>query len=146
MPSTIALDQSSIEPGEGVLFAQSEFEDVKRLLLESSDSSVIVTSETTLPFSVDPSVETVRSSIENYMTLFRKSVVRVVHQPYQSKRRDENGRHAEQALLHQLIVFLCLGDLYLREKIDGYQDRELLSFSDKLCHFVCDLLCERRRR
>jgi hypothetical protein len=49
MPSTTALDQSSIELGEGVLLAQSEFEDVKRLFLESSDSSVIVTSETTLP-------------------------------------------------------------------------------------------------
>jgi hypothetical protein len=62
MPSTTALDQSSIEPGEGVLFAQSEFEDVKRLFLESSDFSDIMTSETTFSFSVDPSVE-VRSGV-----------------------------------------------------------------------------------
>ncbi len=57
MPSTTALDQSSIEFEEGVLFAQSEFEDVKRLFLELSDSSVIVTSEATFPLSVGPSVE-----------------------------------------------------------------------------------------
>jgi hypothetical protein len=29
------------------------------------------------------------------------------------------------------------------EKVNGYQDRELLYLSDKLCHLVCDLLRER---
>ncbi len=53
------------------------------------------------------------------MTLSWEPIVGVVHQPYQGKRRDENGGHAEQALLDQLVVFLRLGDLYLREKVNG---------------------------
>jgi hypothetical protein len=83
------------------------------------------------------------SSIGNYVTLFRKLIVGVVHQPHQSKRCDENSGHAQQALLHQLIVLLCLSDFYLREEVNGHQDRKLLSFSDKLRHFVRDLLRER---
>jgi hypothetical protein len=47
-------------------------------------------------------------------------------------------------LLNQLVVFFRLGDPYLREEVNGYQDRKLLSLSDKLCHLVCDLLRERR--
>ena len=31
-----------------------------------------------------------------------------------------------------LVILLRLGDLYLREEIYGHEDRELLSFSDKL--------------
>ncbi len=54
------------------------------------------------------------------MALFRKPIVGVVNQPYQSKMRDENGGHAQKALLHQLVVFLCLGDFYLRDKVYGY--------------------------
>ena len=38
---------------------------------------------------------TCRCSIEDHMTLLWKTIVGVVHQPYQGKRCDEDGRHAE---------------------------------------------------
>ncbi len=46
---------------------------------------------------------------------------------------------------HYLVVFLRLGDLYLREEVYSHKDRKLLSFSDKLRHLVSDLLRERCR-
>jgi hypothetical protein len=54
------------------------------------------------------------SSIEDYVTLFRRLIVGVAHEPYQGKRCEENSGHAQQALLHPLIVLLCLGEFYLR--------------------------------
>ncbi len=47
-------------------------------------------------------------------------------------------------MLYYLVILLRLGDFYLREEVDGYYDREILSFSDKLCHLAGDLLRERR--
>jgi hypothetical protein len=48
-------------------------------------------------------------------------------------------------LSHYLVVFLRLGDLYLREEVYSHKDRELLSFSDKLRHLVSDLFRGRYR-
>jgi hypothetical protein len=79
------------------------------------------------------------------MTLFWELIIGVVHQPYQSKGCDKNGGHAQQSLSHYFVVLLCLGDLYLREQVHGYEDRELFPFSDKLCHLVRDLFRERCR-
>jgi hypothetical protein len=79
------------------------------------------------------------------MTLFWELIIGVAHQPYQSKGCDKNGRHAQQSLSHYFIALLCLGDLYLREKVYRHKDCKLLSFSDKLCHLVRYLLRERRR-
>ena len=58
MPTTTALDQSSIEFSEKGLFGQSDFEDVKRLFSGCSGFSVISTSEPTFHISDDLSVET----------------------------------------------------------------------------------------
>ncbi len=79
------------------------------------------------------------------MTLFWELIIGVVHQPYQSKELDKDGRHAHQSLSHCFIVLLCLGDLYLREQVHGYENRELFFFSDKLCHLVRDFFRERCR-
>ncbi len=58
MPSTTALDQSSLEFSEKGLFVQTELEEVKRLFVGSSGFSVMPTSEPTFPISDAASVET----------------------------------------------------------------------------------------
>ena len=58
MPSTTALNQSSLEFSEKGLFDQSEFNDVKRLFSGCSGFSVISTSEPAFPVSDDLSAET----------------------------------------------------------------------------------------
>ncbi len=57
VPCTTALDQSSLEFSERILLDQSEFEDVKRLYLGWSGSSVISTSEPVFPPPVNASVK-----------------------------------------------------------------------------------------
>jgi hypothetical protein len=66
------------------------------------------------------------------MTLFRELIIGMIYQPHQSERCDKDGGHAQQSLSHYLVVFLRLGDLNLREEVYGHENRELLSFSDKL--------------
>ena len=58
IPSTTALDQSSLEFCGKSLFDQSELEDVKRLFLGWSGFSVISTSKPVPPFSVVASFKT----------------------------------------------------------------------------------------
>jgi hypothetical protein len=66
------------------------------------------------------------------MTLFRELIIGMIYQSHQSERCDKDGGHAQQGLSHFLVVFLRLDDFYLREEVYGHEDRELLSFSDKL--------------
>ena len=59
-------------------------------------------------------------SIKDHVTLLRKLIVGVVHQPGQGEGCDQDGGHAQQALLYHLVILLRLGDFYLREEVDGY--------------------------
>ena len=92
----------------------------------------MTTSEPTFPISDDASVKT-RSLVRKEP---RDLVSGVGNRDDLSATPErgcnKDGGHAQQSLFHYLVVFLRLGDLYLREKVYGHEDRELLSFSDKL--------------
>ena len=65
---------------------------------------------------------------------------------YTVPHQGNHGGHAQQSLSHYLVVFLRLGDLYLREEVYSHEDCKLIpSFSDKLRHLVSDLFRERCR-